>query len=92
MKIIRLPDNSISGCSRDLLVSEALYKKMLQTSEWISGDGCCTRGFRIWVDSETKKATLESRCSQEIVDIEILPGPPEEQSPTRIPELILTLY
>lgn len=89
MKIIRIPDNCISG-AQDIRVPEAIYRIILKDA-WYYGNGCCC-GFRIHIDEKTMIATLESRCSQVEVEVEVFPGPPEENAPTRIPELILTLY
>lgn len=90
MKIIRISDNGISG-ARDLLVPEAIYKNALIGPVWFNGD-CCCRGFRLQLDESLKTATLETDCSIEKVDVEVLPGPPHYEGPTRIPELVLTLY
>jgi hypothetical protein len=89
MKIIRIPDNCISG-AQDIRVPEAIYRIILKDT-WYYGGGCCS-GFRIHIEKETMIATLESRCSQEEVEVEVFDAPAEENSPTRIPELILTIY
>ena len=89
MKIIRIPDNCISGPT-DIRVPEAIYKIILKDS-WYYGNGCCS-GFRIHIEEGTKIATLESRCNAEEVEVEVFDAPAQENPPTRIPELILTLY
>ncbi len=89
MKIIRIPDNCISG-PQVLRVPEAIYRIILKDS-WYYGEGCCG-GFRIHIEPKTMIATLESICSQEEVEVEVIDAPAEEPSPTRIPELVLTLY
>lgn len=88
---IYIPDNCVSGCSETLEISQSLWKEahIYPVSVIL---GARRVSFQVSEDGEKITATLCSGCSSAIVEVEILPRDPYMPSPTRIPELILTIY
>ena len=88
---IYIPDNCVSGCSETLEISQSLWKEahIYPVSVIL---GARRISFQVSESDGKLMATLCSGCSSAIVEVEILPKDPYMPSPTRIPELALTLY